>query len=318
MGDSKRIFFATDIHGSEKCFRKFLNTPKFYKANILILGGDITGKLMIPVVKNHDGTYTAKYADTRRVAKSEQELQKILGEIRSQGYYPYVTSPEEMEILQRDERRVEEVFKKLILEQVKSWVDLAEQHLKNTGVSLYIMCGNDDYPEVRSILQRSSYIVDPEDRVVDLDSKHQMLSVGCSNPTPWKTPRECTEEEIEAKIEALASQIRDFKTAVFNLHVPPYDSGLDLAPQLTPDLKPVVEGGEVKFVPVGSTAVRRAIERYQPLLGLHGHIHESRGFVKIGRTLCINPGSEYGEGILRGALIDIEDGKIKNYLLTQG
>ncbi len=64
--------------------------------------------------------------------------------------------------------------------------------------------------------------------------------------------------------------------------------------------------------------MRAAIEKYKPLLGLHGHVHESKGFVNIGSTLCINPGSEYGEGILRGVIVELGDGKVKNYLLTQG
>jgi len=65
-------------------------------------------------------------------------------------------------------------------------------------------------------------------------------------------------------------------------------------------------------------AVREAIEKYKPLLGLHGHIHESRGVVNIGRTLCINPGSEYGEGIIRGAIVDLAKDKVLSYQLTSG
>src|ERR1700760_1547096 len=63
--------------------------------------------------------------------------------------------------------------------------------------------------------------------------------------------------------------------------------------------------GDVLRGPVGSTAVRKIIEHYQPLLAVHGHIHESGGERRIGDTLCINPGSEANHGILRGYLIDI-------------
>ena len=68
---------------------------------------------------------------------------------------------------------------------------------------------------------------------------------------------------------------------------------------------------------VGSIAVRAAIEKYQPLLGLHGHIHESRSAQKIGRTLCINPGSEYGEGVLRGILLELSSKGLEDHVFTQ-
>ena len=183
---------------------------------------------------------------------------------------------------------------------------------------MYIPGGNDDLREITPILQSSDFVIDPEEKVVNLNSRYEMLSTGWSNPTPWKTPRECSEEELAGKIDEMSRQVKDFKNCIFNIHVPPIDSGLDTAPKLDHNLKPVVEGGEIAVAPAGSTAVRAAIEKYQPLLGLHGHIHESKGFVSIGRTLCINPGSEYSEGILRGVIVDLEDERVKNFLLTQG
>lgn len=318
MSDITRLFFATDLHGSEKCFLKFLNAGKFYKSNILIMGGDITGKLMIPIVADGGSKYHATYLDSRHEAKNEQELKELEAQIRMAGFYPYLTEPKEMEELQHDEKKVDALFKKLMLDNVKRWVDMAEQRLKGTGISVYITGGNDDLREITPVLQSSSYVIDPEEMVVDLTPRHQMLSSGWSNPTPWKTPRECSEEELAEKIEGMTVQVRDFKSAVFNLHVPPVDSGLDSCPQLDETLKPVIVGGEIHMISGGSVAVRKAIERHQPLLGLHGHMHESKGFVNIGRTFCLNPGSEYGEGILRGAIVDLEEGRVKNYLLTQG
>src|SRR5208283_386523 len=100
------IFFATDLHGSEKCFLKFLNASKFYKTDILIMGGDITGKLMIPIVEQTDGSFEAKYADAKRTARSTGELQALEKEIRFEGFYPYLTKPDEMEELQNDEHKV--------------------------------------------------------------------------------------------------------------------------------------------------------------------------------------------------------------------
>ena len=318
MGDITRLFFATDLHGSEKCFLKFLNAGKFYKSNVLIMGGDITGKLMIPIVKEPNGGYHATYSDSRHEANSESELHELESQIRLAGFYPYQTTPEQMAELQHDEKKVGSLFKEVMLDTLRRWVGLAEQRLKGTGISVYITGGNDDLPEITPILQSSSFVIDPEEKVIDLTPHHKMLSTGWSNPTPWKTPRECTEDELAAKIEGMTSQIGDFRTAVFNIHVPPIDSGLDMCPKLDETLKPVIVNGEILMAPGGSKAVRSAIEKYQPLLGLHGHIHESKGFVKIGRTFCVNPGSEYSEGILRGVIVDLEDGKVKNFLLTQG
>ena len=72
------------------------------------------------------------------------------------------------------------------------------------------------------------------------------------------------------------------------------------------------------MMPVGSRAVREFIEQHQPIVSLHGHIHESRGAVRIGRTVAINPGSTYGEGVLDGAIIDIEDGEVVSHQLVSG
>jgi Icc-related predicted phosphoesterase len=117
----------------------------------------------------------------------------------------------------------------------------------------------------------------------------------------------------------MISRVEHMENCIFNLHCPPFDTPLDEAPELDKTLKPVVRtGGEVSMIHVGSTTVRQLIEKRSPLLGLHGHIHEARGFIKIGRTLCINPGSEYGEGLLRGALLNIDKKGVMSYLLTRG
>jgi len=315
---STRLFFATDLHGSEKCYLKFVNAGKFYKANILIMGGDVTGKLLIPVIKEPNGNYYATFLESRHTARGEKELQDLLRDIRFSGYYPYITDSEQLHRMQTDEAKVHEVFVKAMIDVFRNWIHLAEERLKGTGIKIYITGGNDDLPELKDVLHESDYVIDPEDRVVTLDDNHEMISEGWSNPTPWKTPRECSEDELWTKIEKMTSQVVDMKKCVFNLHVPPIDSGLDTCPKLDANLKPVIVAGEMEMMAGGSTAVRKAVETCQPLLGLHGHIHEAKGFVKIGPTLCLNPGSEYGEGILRGALLTLENGSVKNFLLTQG
>lgn len=318
MGAKLRVFFATDVHGSEKCYLKFLNTPSVYKVNTLILGGDITGKMIIPIVKRSDETFAADFLGNQYSMKSDREVEDLEKKVRFTGYYPYRTTAAETEEMRRDPTKLDAVFIDVMIDTLRRWVRMAEERLKGKDVKVYITGGNDDRPEIEEVLKSSDFIVDPEGELVSLDGGFEMLSSGWSNPTPWKTPRECSEEELAAKLNSMMSKVHDMKNCIFNLHVPPYDCGLDTCPKLDENLKPVYAGSEIMTISSGSTAVRNAIEKHQPVLGLHGHIHESRGFVKIGRTLCLNPGSEYTEGMLRGVVVDLDEKGVKNYLLTVG
>ena len=318
MGRRTRIFFATDIHGSERCFLKFLNAAKVYKTDTLILGGDITGKMLVPIVSKQDGSFVAEIPGERYTAKSPNELADLEKRIRSFGYYPYPTTEDQMARLREDPAGLDTIFDEVMIKTLQGWIRIAEERLSGTNVRLYVTGGNDDRLEIEDVLKQSDVITDPEGEVVDINGGYSMLSSGWSNPTPWKTPRECSEDELEAKIEEMAAEVQDMKKCIFNLHVPPYDSGLDSCPKLDENLKPVYAGSEIVMAPAGSKACRNAIEKHQPALGLHGHIHESRGFSKIGKTLCLNPGSEYIEGMLRGALVDLDEKGVVNYLLTAG
>ncbi len=68
-----RVFFATDIHGSDVCWRKFLNAGKFHKADVLIMGGDMTGKAMVPIVAN-GSNWELELQGQRHVLTTEDEL----------------------------------------------------------------------------------------------------------------------------------------------------------------------------------------------------------------------------------------------------
>lgn len=314
-----RIFFTSDVHGSEVCFMKFLNAGKFYQADVLVLGGDVTGKMIVPVVHQPDGTAVADFLGTQQIMKTPAEVQALEKNIRNSGYYPYTTTPEEVEKLQADKQLVNQLFSKVMAAGVKRWVGIAEERLKGTKIKCYISPGNDDRFDIDPMLRESSVVIYPEEIVVSIDDHHEMISSGWANITPWNSPREVPEEELIKKFDPMIQKVQNMENAIFNLHVPPYNTPLDLAPELDATLKPVVKGGGgISMIHVGSTTVRQLIEQYKPLLGLHGHIHESRGFVKIGRTLCINPGSEYGEGILRGAVINLDQKSVKSYILTQG
>jgi uncharacterized protein len=312
-----RIFFATDIHGSDVCFRKFVNAAKFYKADVLILGGDITGKLIMPIQRDANGNYTfRRHGEEQSVIESDfPQAQK---QLRDAGYYPAVLSREEIELLASDQQHVEELFVKLACESISRWMDLAEERLQGSGVECYISPGNDDPLAIDAILSRGGLVVNPEERVVLLRGEWEMISCGTTNITPWHSPREESEEQLEARLDRLARQVKNPAKAIYNIHVPPYNTSIDRAPKLDSNLKPIIIPGGVQQTPVGSIATSNIIKRYQPMLALHGHVHESKGNVRLGRTLCINPGSEYGEGVLRGALVEIGKKGVEDFLLTSG
>ena len=313
-----RVFMCSDVHGSERCFRKFVNSAKFYNAQVLILGGDVTGKIVVPITKQPDDTYKCDYGGEQFILNSQEEVDKTVKDIRDSGYYPYFAEPNEVEELSVKPELVHQLFIKLMKESLQGWFKLAEERLKGTGVRCYVSPGNDDFFEIDETLNSSSYVVNPEEKVVDIDGEHEMITLGYANHTPWNSPREVDEEVLEQKIEKMASQVKNMKKAIFNLHVPPIDSLIDQAPKLDQKFKPVISGGTLVIISAGSTAVRKSIEKHQPLVGMHGHIHESRGAVKIGNTMCFNPGSEYNSGVLRGLLCDLENDQIKSYMLTSG
>jgi Icc-related predicted phosphoesterase len=312
-----RAFFITDVHASDRCFRKFLNAAKVYKASCLILGGDITGKVMIPIVERGDGSLLLNLFGTDTIIKRDQ-LEETEKALQDAGQYHFLTTEKDLEEINADKEMMDSIFNDCILSVLRSWLQLAQERLRGTGSRCYISPGNDDKFEVDDLLTDSGQIVNPENRLVELEGGYEMITLGYSNQTPWKSPREVTEERLSEMIEALASQVRRPDRSIFNLHVPPINTELDKAPAVNSELNYVREGLSVKVIHAGSSAVRSSIEKHQPILGLHGHIHESKGFVKIGKTLCLNPGSEYAEGILRGALFNLDDGKVKGFLLTSG
>ena len=317
-----RLFFATDIHGSERTYRKFINAGKFYDVNVIVMGGDIQGKLMIPIIKEANGHYRATLQGTVHKISSEPELQQLQERIGLLGFYSQIMDEDEYKLLADQPDEVDKLFHKLARQRLASWVDLAETRLKGTGIKCYVTGGNDDDPEVlEAIKEGGESFISCEAKVVQIDDDHTMASVGFSNPTPWNTPREIPDEKLGKIIEEMCAQVKDFGHCIFNFHVPPLDSTLDSCPKLdwtTDPPTPVISGGQIIFAGAGSQSVRNAIETHQPMLSLHGHIHESQAVIKIGRTTCINPGSEYGEGILRGCLVTFADGKVEGFQMTSG
>ena len=311
-----KIFFATDIHGSEVCWRKFLNAAAFYKADLVVLGGDVTGKMMIPITA-FQGYWEVTVRGQLHRLETQQELEEIKRQIRNSGSYPAMVTPDELQVLSAEEGAVDRRFTAEMTQSLDRWLDMADGKLRGGQIPCILNGGNDDIWEIDDIIESSPCVEFGEGKKLDLGGFH-LVSMGWTNPTPWDTFREAPEDQLAAKIEAVASQVPDMEKAIFNFHAPPYGTGLDEAPALDASLRPTHGGAVMK--PVGSTAVRDAIIRHQPMLSVHGHIHESRGIKRMGRTLAINPGSVYGDGVLQGALLELNEKKAKvtKYLLVNG
>jgi uncharacterized protein len=309
-----RILFATDLHGSEVVFRKFLNAIPVYEATVAILGGDLTGKRLAPITRVADGYEVSVMGEDLRPG-SDEELEPVMQRIRNLGQYPIVVSAEELDALHADPDLVERHFERECRGQVADWMRRAAERLSPLGIPLYVTGGNDDYLSIEGVLDQAEWITNAEGRVLELDAHVPMISTGYGNPTPWQCPRDISEDDLAVRIHEMAERLADPRHAIFNLHVPPFGSGLDHCPRLDTSVNPPrpVAGEEIS---AGSTAVTDAIRKYQPALSLHGHIHEAAGIRQIGRTICINPGSEYGEGVLRTAVVDIVGDKIAPQLLA--
>ncbi|MFL7892303.1 MAG: metallophosphoesterase [Anaerolineales bacterium] len=318
-----RLFYATDVHGSERTYKKFLNAGKFYETNVLVMGGDITGKMLIPIIEQGNKNYRATLQGEVEQITTQDELDKLQERLRTLGFYYKVMQEDEFKAYQKDEAAVEELFHEEARKRLVDWIELADTRLAGTGIKCFVTGGNDDDPEVLSVMkqQKADSFVACEGESVMIDDFHAMISVGFSTYTPWNTPREVSDEELGEMIEEMVAKVSEPAKSIFNFHDPPNDSTLDTCPKLNWDTDPptpIVEAGQIVMHGAGSKSVRRAIEKYQPLLGLHGHIHESQSVAKIGKTTCINPGSEYGEGVLRGCIVILGDGKIEGYQMTRG
>lgn len=312
-----RLFYAGDVHGSRLCWKKFVNAAAHYPADVLVMGGDLTGKALVPIVREGDGSYGAEVIGERRTARTAEELDQMQRAISANGMYPLIVDPDEARALATDAERREEAFERTLLDELRLWVELADERLAGTGTRAYVIPGNDDPWGVDAVLESGTSVVACDETVEEI-GPHEMASFGYSNRTPWHTPRELDEEEIYARLKRLVDQLEEPGRAILNIHVPPYESSLDTAFEVDEDLRYVMKGGRPHEVPTGSPAVRQIIEETQPLLSLHGHIHESRGVTKIGRTVAINPGSDYGSGHLEGSLVHLSPDRVVNQYLVSG
>jgi Icc-related predicted phosphoesterase len=312
-----RVYFATDIHGSETCWRKFLNSGKHYEANVMVLGGDMTGKALVPIVRDGKDRWQATLLENRREFESEDEVKEFEESVMRRGYYPFRTDPDQMSELTNSEELRNELFHKEMLGTVERWMRMADEKLDGTGIDCFVSPGNDDQFEVDDIISEAKRVRLAEGKVVEFGD-FQMVSTGWSNRTPWDTYREEDEDDLAERLRKMTSQVTaPPEKTIYNFHCPPYGSGLDDAPEIDENMRP--KHGGRSLIPVGSKAVKEAIEEGQPTLSLHGHIHEAKGNTRIGNTLCINPGSSYEQGQLLGAVVNLDGGKkVKRFVLTSG
>ncbi len=314
-----RVFFSVDVHGAESVWRKWLRVPELYDADALLLCGDLTGKALVPIIEQPDGTFDAFYFGKNWNLAAGSEIDEMERRINDAGAYTLRCTTDEVAELQNNPTRVEGIHTGKILDRMERWLKMLVQKIDLGRVDVIVMPGNDDDFGVDEVIKSfgDRGVVWCLDGPVDLLGI-PMVSLDYVNPTPWDTPREDSERGLAKRIDRLVKMLDDPSRSIFNFHAPPKDTMLDLAPELDATRKPVTVAGQVNFVHVGSAAVYEAIERHQPLLGLHGHIHESYGHDKIGKTPVVNPGSEYGEGILRGYIIEIEGGTVTNHWKVEG
>ena len=318
MAKPTRIFFVADLHGSAVCWRKFVNAAKVYRADVLLVGGDIAAKTLTPIFAGPKG-WTARVEGSARTAVGDAELEKLESSLRDAATVPFRTTEAEWEELRARPGALDAVFERLACTELGRWLDWARPRLEGTETRLLLGLGNDDLTPMERVIDADPLAELTDLTVLRLDDRHELLTLPYSNPTPWRTHRELPEEEIARRLDEGFGRLDDPSNAVLNAHVPPFGVPLDLAPKLDVNLTKVMSpGGDPEYVHVGSTAVRGALERHQPLLGLHGHIHESRGTTTFGRTLSMNCGSAYSEGALLGAVVDLEDRNVRSAVLTSG
>jgi Icc-related predicted phosphoesterase len=311
-----RIYFATDLHGSDKCFRKFANAAQVYGPDVLILGGDLAGKAIQSIQRGPNGRYDCEFRGVRYDVEDGLELEELEQLISDHGYYPYRSEPGELEA-RHSEGSLDALFLELMRERLNRWLNLADERLRPSGRPMFWMLGNDDPPALQEVLDQAPWGQPADGKVLEVDG-HELVSLGYSNLTPFHSYREMSEEQIKATLDELSARLSAPERAIFNVHVPPYGTGLDEAPVIDQDLRVQTAVGQVKFSAVGSPAVREVLERVQPLVGLHGHIHEAAGFRRLDRTIAINPGSDYGTGALNGVLLTVEKDRVRSHQFVRG
>ncbi len=321
MGDLT-IFYVADIHGSDVCFRKWLNAASFYRADVLVIGGDLTGKMLLPIYPavGHGQGWVTTWKDRQQRLETQREVDEIVRAARNEGTYGFVTTVDEVAHIRASIDAERAVFDRLKLAALEEWMDLADDRLAGRSVQAFIMPGNDDPPAIDAVLANARTLRDVQGATTELAPGIWMASRGESTPTPWHTPRELPDDRLGDHVRDVVQRLPEGGTTIWNLHMPPYDTGIDRAPRLDAALHVQYDGsGEPVMVPVGSRSIRDLIAEHEPTIALHGHIHEGRGRYRIGATSGFNPGSQYQDGVLLGLLLRVSAKQgLRNVAFTAG
>jgi uncharacterized protein len=313
-----KILFATDFHGAEVCFRKLFNLAPRAKPDVIVIGGDLCGKGLVPLVERN-GSFHGEFLGTPFDVAPGEATEEIEKRIRFNGFYPYRTTPEEIDKLRTEPEYLDAVMNAELAATVERWMTIADEKLAGSDIVCVSIPGNDDELSIDEPLNAAARVRNVDGRLLDF-GEFQVMGFGASNPTPWDSPREFAEEEIERRLRATVDALDRDRPLLANIHVPPYRSTLDDAPLVDEELRPVIKGGQPVAGPVGSHAVRTFLEDYQPLASFHGHIHESRSATRIGKTLAVNPGSDYSSGTLQAVIVsvDLRKRKVKGHQFISG
>jgi len=314
-----RIFFVSDLHGSEVCFRKFLNSAPIYRPDLLVYGGDIMGKLLQPVFRQDDGRFRWYPAGGRVEEFSADQLPQVERRIADQGRYSLVTTPPEWQRRQADREGLEKFCREIGKERVRGWLGLVEERLLPKKIPIVMNVGNDDTDGVLEILRHEAptNLLVPEGQVVRC-GPYEIYGCGYANMTPWHCPRDLEEPDLGQFLQRTSTEIDTPGRTILDIHAPPVNTSLDLAPELDANLKPKTVSGQMLMSHVGSPSVRALVESVQPVVSLHGHIHESMGVDRIGKTPVYNPGSVYFSGSLQGLILNLDGDRVVDHLFVTG
>lgn len=311
-----KIFFATDLHGSEPCFKKFLRAGTFYGADILFLGGDYGAKELVLFSNSEKGVDTFSGSGQHQHFASTDDFDRYVLWCKASGR---LMKRVDASVLQHiAPASYHDLFDRTLNDTFATWAEMARDAFRRDGIPIYVIPGNDDSPRTDHYFTSEPFVF-MHRRTAELRaSLITLLGWGGSNPTPWHTPREYPEHQIRSELEQALKLRSHAGPMVLLAHPPPFGCGLDLVPEITKTLSYRLSFGSSAMVPIGSSAVREFVEEHQPLIGLFGHVHEGRGYHMIGQTLCINPGSAFHTGRLLGCILSITDGRVDDFQLTDG
>lgn len=310
-----KLLFASDLHGSNVCFQKFLVESRDRAVDFAIIGGDVTGKSLVYIHRTGTDTYQTEFLERKREVHTGEELLDLERDIADTGQYSLRIEQHNRRFLSLEGNAQKALALELSKARLRSWLWWAKEEFAKSNTQLIWICGNDDPWEIDCFVSETGVAKNPEEKPFQ-NGGYTFVGESGTNEGPWKCPRDMDEHTLRRRIEGRISSagITDFTQAIFVFHAPPKGSQLDDAPALEDDEDDLprvkTSAAQILTDDAGSQGVRDVIEEFKPMISLHGHIHESPGFAKIGRTLCCNPGSHFGSGVMRAVFLECDGSKV--------